>query len=244
MVTILVVIIAIIFVALLFIFSFLKPITQPKNYEYLLVYLSTLIIEEISIVMLKDPSGPKAKNIQRVIIGVAIIAIFSTIFFYFYPEQISWAFIVFFVMGMTLVSVLTAPFLFYWKFEHWNIDKSSKLLGNIIPINATLIAGILIFLTIQNIGSEDIILKGLGDPSHNLSIPVKSIINALAALTIIPFGISSIVLLLAEDISIFYNKISVPKLGTAFTMSGFAWIVVSMAILLVMSLVNIHTIGH
>jgi hypothetical protein len=96
-------------------------------------------------------------------------------------------------MAATIIIILTVPLFF--KFEHWtdSEEKKPKPL-DLLQIDATVIAGILIFLTInasttQNAGQNE-------HQNATQSLPARALIAALTTLTIIPFALSSIIVLI------------------------------------------------
>jgi hypothetical protein len=139
------------------------------------------------------------------------------------------------------------------RYSNWmksrNIDFKTM-----VSVNATMIAGTLIFLTVSNLG-RNITLTGLFDPDELFTISTRSLINALAALTIIPFSASSILLLLwgpdvgSEPVEHIhdstgksvYSNTGTPtdrsvhpavKMGTIYMIAGFVWIITTMGVLL------------
>jgi hypothetical protein len=80
-------------------------------------------------------------------------------------------------MAFTIGIILTAPIAF--SFQKWDKDVVGKSNAkDLIQIDATVIVGALFFLTLQ--------------PQSESIIDVRSLLNALTALSIIPFAVSAI----------------------------------------------------
>jgi hypothetical protein len=128
----------------------------------------------------------------ELISGVFIIFIIVTALF----NLVSIGFILFFCMAATITLSLTVPV--FVPLSNWSLDTYFQKPFDMIQINATVIAGILIFLTInasttQN-GGQNVQVKELFNTSK-ISLPRVALIAAFTTLTIIPFALSSIIVL-------------------------------------------------
>ena len=132
---------------------------------------------------------------------------------------------------------------------------------SMVSVNAAVIAGTLIFLTLSDSGTNIAIVGLFG--LHPFVIPTRSLINALAALTIIPFSVSSLTFLLwgphvREPVKDHYHttkkgiettggaldhegKPLTPqvhpglRMGTIYMMAGFGWIILSMGMFVIIT---------
>jgi hypothetical protein len=117
-------------------------------------------------------------GIQIVVIVVVFIAIQTA-----FSKLVSVSFIMFYCMAATIIIVLTVPLSF--KLEHWTGRKKQKPKPmDLLQIDATVIAGILIFLTIN------------ASTNQHAGLPERALIAAFTTLTIIPFALSSIIVLI------------------------------------------------
>jgi hypothetical protein len=170
-------------------------------------------------------------------------------------------------MGITFFLVLTAPLLF--PYNKWNLTEVFNKPNDIIQINATVIAGILLFLTLSVVQNSNTPLHSTANPNPNtpnvqikvwnrvIQFHMASLIATLTALTVIPFASSSILAIVWGNNACFTrsNPTSKPsrflsktiqetrndlgqefagehitglKVGGAFTIAGFAWLIISM----------------
>jgi len=132
---------------------------------------------------------------------------------------------------------------------------------SMVSVNAAVIAGTLIFLTLSDFDTNIAIVGLFG--LHPFVIPTRSLINVLAALTIIPFSVSSLTFLLwgphvRESVKDHYhttkkdiqttggtvNHEGKPlmsqvhpglRIGTIYMMAGFGWIILSMGMFVIIT---------
>lgn len=121
-----------------------------------------------------------------------------------------------FAVNFTLIIILQFA-------DRWTPGAISP--NTMIQVNATIIAGIFIFLTLTS--SQSIVHVGV--------IPVnpKGLIIGLATLDSIPFAISSIVIVgWGKQDKDVLEPVSGRALGGAYMVTGFAWIIITMIVLL------------
>ncbi|HXP49213.1 MAG TPA: hypothetical protein VN922_04620 [Bacteroidia bacterium] len=102
-------------------------------------------------------------------------------------------------MAATITIVLTVPVFF--PFEHWmSSDEDVTKPSDVVQIDATVIIGILIFLTINastnGAQNQEVSAKALFNPTKIINLSGRVLIAALTTLTIIPFALSSIIILI------------------------------------------------
>jgi len=210
--------------------SFLHAlVTLPKGFEY-----------------------AKSLNNKRVVLFFIILAPVILLLLYvipFFLHLLHWTIGYFFIsmMIITVAVVLISPIFF--PFERWKLDMRCS---ELIQVNATVIAGILFFLTLTSSTSE-IKVTDLFNPLNTLTtIKPKSLMISLTTLTILPFTFSSILLYVWGQHRIWSKQRSIiirrhegkwetipvnisvtgQLLGATFTIAGFVWLIVSMILFL------------
>ena len=190
---------------------------------------------------------------KRVVLFFIILAPVILLLLYIIPfflHLLHWTIGYFFIsmMIITVAVVLISPIFF--PFERWKLDMRCS---ELIQVNATVIAGILFFLTLTSSTSE-IKVTDLFTPSNTLTtIKPKSLMISLTTLTILPFTFSSILLYVWGQHRIWSKQRSIiiirrhqgkwetipvnisvtgQLLEATFTIAGFVWLIVSMILFL------------
>lgn len=133
-------------------------------------------------------------------LGILIVVVFVIfIFVISFLNLVSVGFILFYCMAATITIVLTVPVFF--PFEHWmSSDEDVTKPSDVVQIDATVIIGILIFLTvnasINGAQNQEVSAKALFNPTKIINLSGRVLIAALTTLTIIPFALSSIIILI------------------------------------------------
>lgn len=143
-------------------------------------------------------------------LGISIAAVFGIfILVAAYWNLISIGFILLYGMLATIVIILMVPLFF--SFEHWmSSDKDVTKPTDVVQIDATVIIGILIFLTINatttNTTTNEVPVQPLFNPKKTILLPERALIAALNTLTIIPFALSSMIILIWGNESVCKRK--------------------------------------
>jgi hypothetical protein len=136
------------------------------------------------------------------ILGILIAAVFSIfILVAVYWNLVSIGFILLYSMLATIAIILTV--LLFFSFEHWmsSDNRNETKPSDVMQIDATVIIGILIFLTINATTANatttnEVPVQLLFNPKKTILLPERALIAALTTLTIIPFALSSMIILI------------------------------------------------
>jgi hypothetical protein len=137
-------------------------------------------------------------------------------------------------MAFTIGVILTAPIAF--SFQRWGFEVVGKNNAkDIIQINATVIVGALFFLNLSP------------QAKPGFDIDTGLLINALTALSIIPFAFYAILTAIWGGQRFWEQKgrklnvygITGVKLGTTFMIAGFIWIIITMITLVTLRALQI-----
>jgi predicted nucleic acid-binding Zn ribbon protein len=194
-------------------------------------------------VLAEDQPSRKRFDIFNSAILAFIIGFMISLFYYFLTSNhLSMGLIFIFSMISTIVLILFAPV--YRSLNQWKLSSGLNT-ANMLQINAAIITGIFVFLTISTT-LQQITINQNQTPlitlpfKFILSMTTKSLIFALSALTLIPFAISSILSIVVGDQEFpsewkeAYG--SGTKLAAAFMIAGFGWTIITMLTLLYITL--------